>query len=143
MSGVTSDGNISLTDEHFKIIEVSEEGPPTTGKRKRSPNGTRKEQVTLSKLKKSIRDLAIAGHDYLHMYIATQNAFPDSTSKASFSWKRMEEAVASHQELKKLMEDAVMVQKTKEMLIDYVPPLLFSIDLILTDIPRCGRASHQ
>ncbi|KAG1844081.1 hypothetical protein DFJ58DRAFT_844154 [Suillus subalutaceus] len=74
------------------IIEISEEGPPT-GKRKRSPNGTRKEKVTLSILEKSIRDLAIAGHDYLRMYIATQNTFPDSTTKASFSWKHLEEAM--------------------------------------------------
>ncbi|KAG0699446.1 hypothetical protein DFH29DRAFT_1001957 [Suillus ampliporus] len=85
------------------IIEVSEEGPPT-GKHKRSPNGTRKEQVTLSILEKSVRDLAIAGHDYLRMYIATQNTFPDSTTKSSFSWKRLEEAVASRKELKQLME---------------------------------------
>ncbi|KAG1856084.1 hypothetical protein F4604DRAFT_1931936 [Suillus subluteus] len=85
------------------IIEISEEGLPA-GKRKRSPNDTRKEQVTLSILEKSVRDLAIAGHDYLHMYIATQNTFPDSTTKASFSWKRLEKAVASCKELKQLME---------------------------------------
>ncbi|KAG1859559.1 hypothetical protein DFJ58DRAFT_726277 [Suillus subalutaceus] len=100
-------------------ISINEEGPPT-GKRKRSPNGTRKEQVTLSILEKSIRDLAIAGHDYLRMYIATQNTFPDSTTKASFSWKRLEEAVASRKELKQLMEQESKVVKTKEMLIDYM-----------------------
>ncbi|KAG2116153.1 hypothetical protein DEU56DRAFT_761612 [Suillus clintonianus] len=104
------------------IIEVSEKGPPT-GKRKRSPNGTGKEQVTLSILEKSVRDFAIAGYDYLHMYIATQNTFPDNTAKSSFSWKCLEEAVASRKELKQLMEQESKVQKTKEMLIDYVPPL--------------------
>ncbi|KAG1734045.1 uncharacterized protein EDB91DRAFT_1251083 [Suillus paluster] len=100
------------------IIEVSEEGPPV-GKRKRSHNGTRKEQVTLSILEKSVRDLAIAGHDYLRMYIATQNTFPDSTTKASFSWKRLEEVIASRKELKQLMEQELKVQKIKAMLIDY------------------------
>ena len=55
----------------LKIIEVSQEDHTSSKPNKRSPNGTRKEQVTLSKLDKSVRDLATAGHDYLRMYIAT------------------------------------------------------------------------
>ncbi|KAG2051731.1 hypothetical protein BDR06DRAFT_973629 [Suillus hirtellus] len=84
----------------MKIIKISEKSLPT-GKRKRSLNGTRKEQVTLSILEKSVRDLAIAGHDYLCI-----------TTKASFSWKHMEEAVASCKELKQLMEQELKMWKS-------------------------------
>jgi len=99
----------------LKIIEVSQEDDTSSKPNKRSPNGTRKEQVTLSKSEKSIRDLATAGHDYLRMYIATENAFPDSTGKAAFSWKRLEEAISSNHELKLLKDEALKVEKTKEI----------------------------
>ncbi|KAG1850782.1 hypothetical protein C8R48DRAFT_676684 [Suillus tomentosus] len=92
------------------IIEISEESP-STGKHKRSPNGTRKKQVTLSKLEKSIRDLAIAEHNYLCIYIATQNSFHNSATKASFSWKHLEKDIASHEKLKKLMEQVLKMWK--------------------------------
>jgi hypothetical protein len=94
-------------------------------------------------LEKSVRDLAIAGHDYLRMYIATENAFPDSTAKAIFSWKRLEEAVSSNEELKSLKDQVMKVEKTKEMLIDYVPLILFLLTLYNLIYFRCGKASLQ
>lgn len=131
-----------IDDTHhlFKIIEVSQENDTSTKPNKRSPNGTRKEQVTLSKLDKSIRDLATAGHDYLRMYIAAENAFPDSTGKAAFSWKRLEEAVSSNHELKELKDEVFKVEKTKKMLIDYVPYPSSLFNHFTHPILRCGRA---
>ena len=122
-----------------KIIEVSQKEDISSKRNKRSPNGIRKEQVTLSKLEKSVRDLATAGHDYLRMYIATENAFPDSTAKAVFSWKRLEEAISSNDELKLLKEEALKVEKTKEMLIDYVLHLSPLFNHFTHPILRCGR----
>src|ERR1700712_3659122 len=122
-----------------KLIEVISHGKDTSKRSKRSPNGTRKEQVTLSKLEKSVRDLATAGHDYLRMYIATENAFPDSTAKAVFSWKRLEEAISSNDKLKLLKEEALKVEKTKEMLIDHVLHLSPLFNHFTHPILRCGR----
>jgi hypothetical protein len=124
----------------LKIIEVSQEDDTSSKPNKRSPNGTRKEQVTLSKLEKSVRDLATAGHDYLRMYIATENAFPDSTGKAAFSWKRLEEAVSSNHELRLLKDEALKVEKTKEMLLDYVPYPSSLFNHFTHSILRYGRA---
>jgi hypothetical protein len=149
-NGVSLTFDYALCNSHYltfhhltKIIEVISHGKDTSKRSKRSPNGTRKEQVTLSKLEKSVRDLATAGHDYLRMYIATENAFPDSTAKAAFSWKRLEDAVSSNVELKALKDDALKVEKTKEMLIDYVPSPSSLFNHFTHPIFRCGRASLQ
>jgi hypothetical protein len=61
------------------------------------------------------------------MYIATENAFPDSNAKAAFSWKRLEEAISSNDDLKTLKDQALKVEKNKEMLIDYVRSLSLSL----------------
>lgn len=78
------------------------------------------------------------------MYIATENAFPDSTGRAAFSWKRLEEAVSSNQELKELKNEVFKVEKTKEMLIDYVPyPSLFSNALLIQFLDVEGSCIHE
>lgn len=76
------------------------------------------------------------------MYIATENAFPDSTGKAAFSWKRLEEAitVSSNHELKELKDKVLKVEKTKGMLIDYVPYPASLFKRFTHSILRCGRA---
>jgi DUF971 family protein len=90
------------------------------GKRKRSPNGTRKEQVTLSKLDQGLRDLANIGQNYMRMYIATINAFPDSTTKGVFSWRRLEESIENHVDLRELKEEVAKDADSKAKLVEYV-----------------------